>query len=134
MENVEFSVEMGDLLDEVIEDHSDLHWIRRAEVTIGCLTSDRRKISGKKFVFGECVKVKPLYKPFCPYDFLIVFYLPCIEGMEADQLKILMYHELLHVGIDETGEEVKYIVNPHDIEEFRTVIDQYGLDWSKIKR
>lgn len=134
MEIVECSVMMDDLMDEVIQEHEDLHWIRRAEIMIGCVTSDRRKVSGRKLTLGECVKVKPLYKPFCPYDFLIVFYLPCIDGLNTDQLRILMYHELLHIGMDDTGEEVRYIVNPHDVEDFRKVIDGYGLDWAKVKR
>jgi hypothetical protein len=33
--------------------------------------------------------------------------------------------------MDDTGEEVKYIVNPHDVEDFRAVIDRYGIDWAK---
>ena len=51
--------------------------------------------------------------------------------MSDEQMEILLYHELLHVGMDDTGEEVKYIVNPHDVEDFRAVIDRYGIDWAK---
>jgi hypothetical protein len=56
--------------------------------------------------------------------------MPNVDGMTERQLEILMYHELLHVGMTEDGEDVKYIVNPHDVEEFRTIIDKYGIDWS----
>lgn len=133
MEIVEKSEAYKNLMNEVIEEHEDLHWIRNADVSICVLQSDREKrAAGGRIVYGECMKVKPVYKPFCPYDFLIVVYEPNIEGFTDHQLRILMYHELLHVGIDETGEELKYVVNPHDIEDFRTVIDQYGLDWNRL--
>ena len=58
-------------------------------------------------------------------------YCPNVSGMSDEQMEILLYHELLHVGMDDTGEEVKYIVNPHDVEDFRAVIDRYGIDWAK---
>jgi hypothetical protein len=46
-------------------------------------------------------------------------------------MEILLYHELLHVGIKEDGEgEYIYSVNPHEIEDFKTIINQYGMDWA----
>ena len=44
-------------------------------------------------------------------------------------MKILILHELMHVGIIKDGNEESYFVRPHDIEDFRDIIVQYGLDW-----
>jgi len=60
-----------------------------------------------------------------------VIYETNTAGMTEQQLRILLYHELLHVGIDEAGEGLKYVITPHDIEDFRKVIDRYGIDWAR---
>lgn len=51
--------------------------------------------------------------------------------MTEKQLEILLFHELLHIGIepaDDGGEN--YSIIPHDMEDFKIVIDKYGTDWS----
>jgi len=134
VETVELSEYFSTLAHLVMMEHEDLHWIRSANVSIGFVESDRPKKSGGRLCLGECVKVKELYKPYCPHDFLVVVYSPNVQGMSEEQLKILLYHELLHVGMSEDGEEVKYIVNPHDVEDFRKIIDRYGIDWARPSR
>ena len=113
-----------------IKEHPDLTWILGANISIGYLESDRAKKKNGRACLAECIKVSATYKAFVPHDFLIVVYMPNVDGMTERQLEILMYHELLHVGMTEDGEDVKYIVNPHDVEEFRTIIDRYGIDWA----
>ena len=119
------------MADTVFREHPDLHWIAEAGVTVGFMISDRKKKSKGKMVLGECILVKDPYKVFVPFDFLVVVYEQNTEMLTQRQLKILLYHELLHVGMDDTGDEPKYIVRPHDIEEFSEVVEQYGLDWSR---
>ena len=120
-----------DIASEVIAEHEDLHWIETSGILIDYLSSDEEKHSAGKDVYGECIRVKEVYKPYCPYDFLIVLYEPNIIHLTDDQLKILIHHELLHIGIDEKDGNVKYVINPHDIEDFRSIIDEYGLDWAR---
>lgn len=127
---IEQSDEYAALAAEVIEAHGDLHWIRD-QVSIGYLTSDQEKKKTGGEVLGECILVKELYRIFCPYDFLIVIYEANTAGMSQEQLKILLYHELLHVGMKESEEEPEYVVNPHDVEDFRIVLESYGLDWAR---
>lgn len=114
---------------EVIQQHRDLGWILNAGIEIDALISDREKKSNGRLVLGECVRVKDLYKPYCPYDFLIVIYEKNCIGLDERQFDILLYHELLHIGMNEKKEETVYVINPHDVEEFRTIIDKYGIDW-----
>ena len=57
-------------------------------------------------------------------DFIITFYADS-AGIGEEYLKILMRHELMHIGYD--GEK-RYIV-PHDCEDFKAIIRDYGVDW-----
>lgn len=131
MEYVKVSEEYSGLAEKVIDEHEDLRWIRNLKVRIGYLISDREKKKGGRAVLGECVRVRPLYRPYVPHDFLIVIYGQNTAGLNEKQMEILLYHELLHIGIDEEGEELKYIINPHDVEDFRALIDRYGIDWTR---
>lgn len=129
-ETAEVSIRYADLAEKVIAEHHDLQWIPKIGVKVGFLESDRQKRKSRRLVFGECIPVKDLYRCFIPYDFLIVIYAPNVIGMTKEQMKILLYHEMLHIGISDDGEDLKYVMNPHDVEEFRTIIDKYGIDWA----
>lgn len=81
-------------------------------------------------MLGECIRVKDLYKCFIPFDFLIVIYEPNTAGLSDEQLRILLYHELLHVGVEEKDGEPVYIIAPHDVEDFGRIIRRYGMNWA----
>ena len=53
--------------------------------------------------------------------------------MTEEQIRILIFHELLHIGIevDDDGEE-HYSCVPHDLEDFKQIIDRFGTDWDKV--
>ena len=131
MEQAYQSKEYAELAEEVINEHEDLQWIKDAGISIGYLGSDKEKKSKQRAVLGECIKVKDLYKAYIPHDFLIVIYEPNTQELTEEQLKILLYHELLHVGMNDSGTETRYVVNPHDVEDFRAVLDRYGMDWAR---
>lgn len=102
--------------------------ILEAGITVGFLSCSKEKRKGKTHaVLGECRKVSGWQEVFCPYDFLIIIYDLNCEGLTDDQMKILIWHELEHIGIDEHGD---HFVKPHDIEDFRDIIDAHGLDWA----
>lgn len=125
------SEEYSNIAAELIKKESLLDDIRQSEVTIVYLSSDKEKKSKGKTVFGECEKIPDKYKWAIPADFTITIYEPNVITFTEEQMRILMFHELLHVGIEiqDDGSE-KYSVRPHDIEDFRTIIDRYGLDWN----
>lgn len=99
-----------------------------AGISVGFISSDKQKKHGRiKLVLGECKKIDELHKLFCPYDFLIIIYDRNCEGLTDEQMQILIWHELNHIGIDpETGD---FFVKPHDVEEFDDIIREYGLHW-----
>lgn len=102
-----------------------------AGISVGFVSSTKEKKYGRiKNVLAECKKVTDLEQLYCPHDFLIIIYELNCEGLSDEQMKILLWHELEHIGIDpETGE---FYVRPHDVEEFDKIIDAHGLHWQEV--
>lgn len=116
---------------ELIDTEECLEYIRESNATIVYLSSDLEKKSKGKLVCGECEKIPEKYKWAVPCDFTITVFEPNVERFTDDQIRILLLHELLHVGIVRDGNEESYSVKPHDVEDFREVIERYGLDWGQ---
>lgn len=109
----------------------ELSYIAESSARIAYLTSDFEKQKGGKPVLGQCEKIPEKYQWRVPYDFMITVFSPNIERLTREQMRILLFHELLHIGIEVDGNEEKYTVREHDYEEFRAIISRYGLDWSE---
>ncbi|MBQ2641295.1 MAG: hypothetical protein IJG15_04780 [Lachnospiraceae bacterium] len=118
--------------EQVMQKHPDVAWIRDMGIRIGFLRSDREKKSHGRPVLGECIKVNDLQKALIPYDFLIVIYEVNTEYLVEWQIDVLIYHELLHVGINNKGDT--YVIRPHDLQEFEAIARRYGIDWADPDR
>ena len=114
---------------ELIEARPELDYIKNSDVSIICLSSQHEKKTKKKVVFGQCEKIADKYKWGIPCDFTITVFEPNVCGFTPEQIKILIFHELLHVGID--GD--KLFINPHDLEDFKAIIDKFGVDWNVVE-
>ena len=123
--------ELRELAKDVISEFENVRHLAnyKDQVRIGYQWSDRDKVKNGCVVYGDCEKVKPKLKQFIDYDFIITFYASAKEISDRAR-KILMYHELRHIGIDkdDMGELTFYIV-PHDIEDFSDIINTYGEHW-----
>ncbi len=117
---------IGQKLIKTLEEFGD---IAASGVKIAYLSSDEAKKQNRRIVFGQCYKVNKNYSWCCKYDFFIVIYEPNIELFNDDQIETLIRHELHHVGVDFDGNETKYYIVPHDVEEFWEIINDKGLDW-----
>lgn len=127
MESCRKSAELRALGKRIIRDK--FPWIRDQRIRVGFCYSDAEKKKGKRLTYAECYKVQAIYKPWTPYDFVIVFYETVTDLLTDQQREILMEHELMHIGIDEAGH---LYIEQHDVEEFRPIIDKYGIDWAQI--
>ena len=129
MSTLTLSDEYRTIAEQLIRDRDDLRHLDG--VRIAYLASDREKKANGRFIFGECRKVSDQYSWCCPYDFMITIYEPNTAYYQFDfaMMKILLWHELMHVGVDESDEGVKYRLIPHDVEEFNKIIDEVGLHW-----
>ena len=89
------------------------------------LSSTAEKKSKKRKVLGECEKVQEKNKWAIPCDFTITLFEPNLIGLTDDQVAIVVYHELLHIGTDGDSHWVKQ----HDLDDFKKVVERFGTDW-----
>lgn len=116
---------------ELIEAETELSYIRDSLATIIYLESEHEKKSNGRTIYAQCERVPEKYKWAVPCDFTITVFRPNVERFTAEQLRILILHELMHVGIDVDGHEENYYIIPHDVEDFREILERYGIDWSR---
>ena len=126
------SKEWQERAERIIDGSPDLWWIRNMGARICYMTSDEDKTIQDMTVFGECIRVRDLFKPLMPYEFLIVFYDINVRlaGMGEMEKDILTYHELLHCDFREKKDgEILWRCKRHDIEDFEVILKQYGMNW-----
>lgn len=124
------------IAEQLIDTETELAYIKGSDVQITYLESDANKKADKeKVVLGECEKVAAKNKWAITSDFTITLYVPNLVGLSAEQIRIVLFHELLHIQIDvdSEGKEV-YSVRKHDLEDFKTIIDRFGTDWAKVTK
>lgn len=96
-----------------------------------------------QIVLGKCKKASDLDKQFHDMDFVIILNFEAwTEKLTPDQRTALMHHELEHAAIseDQNGNPKKdargrqmYRVRKHDLEEFRSIVKEYGCYKSDIE-
>lgn len=131
METREKSAYFENIANKLIDTTPELAYIKNSQVKIVYLVSNQAKKSATKVTHGECEKIPAKYRWAIPADFSITLFAPNNEHMSEHQLEILLFHELLHIGIEQNpdgGEN--YSIIPHDLEDFKTIIDKYGTEWS----
>ena len=134
MEHRQINKNYEKIAQELIENTAELEYIKKSNVRIIYLESDNTKKNGtERLVLGECEKVASKNQWAISADFTIIVYKNNCIGLSEEQIKILLFHELLHVGIDygTDGGEV-YSVKKHDLEDFKVIIDKYGTDWAAV--
>ena len=107
----------------LIDQVDDLNHLK--DETIVFLSSTAKKKSKGELVLGECEKIAEKNKWAIPCNFTITLFEPNLEGLTEEQIAVVIFHELLHVGTD--GED--RWVNPHDLKDFRIIIERYGANW-----
>ncbi|WP_458457521.1 putative metallopeptidase [Pseudobutyrivibrio sp.] len=125
----EISEKYTSLASELIDTIPGLEHIKEARPMITFLESEYEKKSQGKVILGLTEKVPSKNKWALQSDFTITIYTENLKkyNFDEEQERILMYHELLHVGIDDG----RYYVKPHDLEDFREIINQYGAYWDE---
>lgn len=116
---------------ELIATEESLRPVAESDATIVFLASDLEKKANRKAVYGQCEKVPDRYRWAVPCDFTITVFEPNTERFTDEQLRILLLHELMHVGIERDGNAESYYVVPHDIEDFYEIVERFGAGWSE---
>lgn len=118
---------------ELIASEDILIDIRNSQATIVYLESDYPKMDKGRIVYGQCEKIQDKYKWGIPADFTITLFTPNVADKSDEAIRRIILHELLHVGIGvkkDGGEE--YSVLPHDFEDFRVLIDRWGVNYADV--
>lgn len=129
-DNRRINEEYAKIGSELIESEDVLIDIRNSQATIIYLESDYAKTDKGKAVLGQCERIQDKYKWGIPADFTITLFQPNIEGKSPEAIRRIILHELLHVGIDFKDDSTEsYSIKPHDIEDFKYLIDKWGTNW-----
>lgn len=132
MDNRHINNDYAEIATDLIRNEYSLLHLLESRAKIIYLSSDYAKTSKGKLVFGQCEKVADKYKWGIPADFTITVFEPNVQKFTEDQIRILLHHELLHVGIDKKADgSESYSIVDHDIEDFKLILDKYGTDWSR---
>ena len=120
------------IAENLIQTEEALAYIKDSSVKITYLESDAAKKADKdKVVLGECEKVQAKNRWAITSDFTITLFEPNLIGLSKKQIEIVLFHELLHIGIEWGDNGECYYVRKHDLEDFKTIIDRFGTDWAK---
>lgn len=131
MDRRRLNEEYAEIGHELIENEEALIDILNSQVTIAYLVSEHKKRTADKLIYAQCEKVADKYKWGIPCDFTITVFEPNVETFTPEQIRILIFHELLHVGIEFNNDGTEsYSIKPHDLEDFKLIIDRFGTDWS----
>ena len=119
---------------ELINTEPILCDILLSDASIVFLSSDLEKKDGEdRIVYGECERIQDKYKWGIDADFTITLFEPNLQGKSAEAIRRIIFHELLHVGIEPGKDSMeRYFIRKHDIEDFKYLIDRYGTDWVKV--
>lgn len=119
---------MRSMARRIISRVPELAFIRELDIKVGYVRSFERKTKDGREVMGDCRKVNVVYGAYLPYDFVITFYDTNVGHLSDNQLKLLMWHELKHIGVGDRG----FIISPHEVEDFYSIIDEHSTRWSEL--
>jgi len=122
----EVSSELQELGKAVIDKMPEVQLINNFDIKVGYVISYESKRSRDKRVHADCKKITGTYTAFLPFDFVITFYEPNISHMTDNQKKVLMLHELKHIGVGDRG----FRIENHNIEDFHSILKRFGIDWN----
>ena len=131
MTKLKLTEEYNDALSSLLKEEPALEYILKNEISVGIIASEAAKKNGGHLVCAECRKTSELCRLFAPYDFIITVYEPNCEGMTDAQIRTLLFHELLHIGVEEKDDDIRTFTKAHDLEDFKIIIDRFGVDWAR---
>lgn len=135
MDETKYSEEWAEIGQSVINELAEEKFKAIVElgISIGYVSSEQAPETNGVKKFAECIVVKKDHqRQFNPHDYLIKIYEPNVAYMNDVQKRILMEHELMHIKAYEDGNgDLKLGSNAHDVQDFKDIIEKYGIDWAK---
>ena len=116
---------------ELIREDERLADIAASGVRIAYLLSDAAPKSRGRPCLGKCERVPARFRWAVPYDFTVTLFEPNCALLTDGQRRLVVLHELLHVGVEATEDGYRYSVRPHDVEDFEFMLGRYGMGWAR---
>jgi len=117
-----FAPGLEDVARAVIEKYDELAHLKALRIAM--LWKRTAPMHGGKATLGKCVKPGGLAKFFSQVHFAIWVAADTAETLTVQQVEALVYHELLHAGVDDKLQPVLW---SHDVEMFTREVERYGL-------
>lgn len=136
MDSRKINEEYAEIGARLIATEDSLADLRESDVQIIYLSSPHKKVSSGRMVLGQIEKIADKYKWGIPCDFTVTIFERNVAACNFtdEQIRALIHHELMHIGVDreETliGAEERYYIRPHDMADFKLILQKYGVDWS----
>lgn len=89
-----------------------------------------------KNVAGRCIRTNNELNFFSDSDYIIEMSEDIWNALNTDTQEILMLHELMHIQclMDDKSGDWKFGMRDHNIQDFSSIINKFGIDWiSKIR-
>lgn len=121
---------------EAIETMPELLYLKASQIKIAYLCSDENKKEGRgsKPLYAETEIIPGKYKWGIEADAAITVYHPNAAALTDKQKFILIFQQLLKIGITLSSEgEERYVLNEYDVTDFRIIIDKYGTNWAETQ-
>lgn len=128
--------ELQYLANAIFEKHG-LLFKHLADASISYLWKREGGSGGGKATLGKCIKMSGLARHYAKCDFTIWLAADHCRDLQFDalQLEALLFHELLHIGVEVNKDgQTKLVIQPHDLEVFLAEIQAYGCWTSDLKR
>ena len=90
---------------------------------IGFVFQEKATKVGGKTKAASITKISPALHIHLDLDYLVKIAEDVWEGLDSQQRRALIDHELCHILFGNNG----WTIKAHDIEEFKEIIDRYGL-------
>lgn len=113
--------------EDVLKLAQEIIWEHHQELTefaIGFIFRSEASTNAGKMVLGQASKITGKYLPFVDLDGLVWLAGDVWPSLSMNQKRALIDHELCHFEVDPEG---NLKMRGHDIEEFRCIIERYGL-------
>lgn len=105
-------------------------YVEAGLIKIIYLESDRPKRTSWSLTHADCEKIPDSRRWAINADFVITVYTPNVAHMTKEQKKILMLHELMHIGVEQNDKGViKKRLIPHSVQDFHYILETFGLKW-----
>lgn len=93
------------------------------DARIGFVFRSEAQVSQGRATVGKVSKISDKMRPVLDLDFLIWIAKDVYEKLDAERRRAVIDHELTHITMGNTGLTLRH----HDIEEFHSIIERYGL-------